>query len=129
MAALTFMRRKFVLEYITDHNGAAALGRAGSKASERNRATHAGQLLRLPEVIAEIAKQEAALLIRLERTADDISRKRWEIIDNPNSVPNDVLTALRDESKRYAEFTEKHELKAQVENVERRYVGIDVSLV
>lgn len=44
---------------------------------------------------------------RLQRSAEDIARKRWEIIDDPETATGDVLTALRDESKRYAEYSDK----------------------
>jgi phage terminase small subunit len=53
---LTARQRKFVAEYVVDHNGAAAARRAGYNASTAKE--YAYQLLQRPEILAAVRERE-----------------------------------------------------------------------
>lgn len=83
-----------------DRNATQAAARAGFAQPH----VQGPRLLANVEVQQALATKLVAQEVRIQRSADDIARKRWAIIEDPKSATGDVLTALRDEAKRYAEY-------------------------
>jgi phage terminase small subunit len=70
---VTAKERRFIAEYMIDANGAAAARRAGY--SEHSARDIAAELMRKPDVRAEVKRRQAAAAKRLEITADAIKRE------------------------------------------------------
>lgn len=91
---LTAKRKRFVLEYLKDMNGAAAATRAGFSA--RTARETAYKLLKQPAVQAELALRMTAVAKRLEMNIDDVVREYVKIaranITDFLTVDKDIVT-------------------------------------
>jgi phage terminase small subunit len=122
--ALSARQARFVTEYLVDLNATQAAIRAGYSPTSAH--VTGSQLIRHYKVAAAIAKGQSAVVSRLEVTVEDIVRRAWEIA---NEDRGDRTAALALLAKRHPEFSEKHEVKAEIDVVERLYVGVRVDQV
>lgn len=120
--ALNPRQQRFVQEYLIDLSAVRAATRAGYAQPE----TQGPRLFRDVRIRAEIDKAQSAVVSRLEVTVEDIVRRAWEIA---NEDRGDRTAALALLAKRHPEFSEKHEVKAEIDVVERLYVGVRVDQV
>ncbi len=79
MAKLTPKQAKFCAEYLIDLNGTQAAIRAGYSA--RTAHDQASENIRKPNIQARIAELMLARELRLEKTADEVLRRVWEVAD------------------------------------------------
>ena len=106
---------------------AIVLGKTGTEAAiiagysvARARYTASGLLATNRNVQAAIAERRLAVSERVGKTADDISRAAWRIINDPETPASARVAAMALESKRYIEYSEKHEGRIEHGVVYRR---------
>lgn len=105
--ALTPKQQRFVSEYAVDLNATGAAIRAGY--SPKTAQQQGYQLLQHPSVSEAIAKKTTQTAVKLERTAEDISRFHWSVIENVDAPLSDRLKASSLEMRRFTEYSDKHE--------------------
>lgn len=145
----------FAAEYVKDFNATQAAIRTGY--SERTAKQQGSRLLTRVDVqqLVAAASQKAMAKVE-ERTEEAIGSASW-IVEKAGEVVNRALNAvpvtrmvnghreivdgewtcnlgaatpaLALLSKLHAEFSEKHEVKAEIDLVERRYIGVEVRQV
>ena len=106
------MERRFTVEWPVDHNGTEAAIRAGY--SKKRAAATASELLKRPDIRKVIDVTERKIVTSVERTAADISRAAWAIIENDEVPASARVAALSLESKRYREYSDKHEVSGDL---------------
>lgn len=109
---LTARQQRFVAEYAVDLNGTQAAIRAGYS-PVRAKVT-ASELLDKPEIAEMVAVTNRNVLAERQKTAADISRAAWDIIENHEEPASARVSALALEAKRFTEYIEKHEVDARV---------------
>lgn len=121
---LTARQARFVAEFQVDLNASAAAVRAGYTPSRAH--ITGSELVANRKVAAAIAEAQSAVVSRLEITVEDIVRRAWQIACEDRGDRTAALALL---AKRHPEFSEKHELKAEVDVVERLYIGVQLDQV
>lgn len=109
---LTPFERRFTIEYPVDHNGTDAAIRAGY--SPKRAAVTASELLKRDDIRKIIDVTERKIVTLVERTAADISRAAWAIIENEDIPASARVSALTLEAKRHREYSEKHEVSGDI---------------
>ena len=98
------------------------LGKSGHDAAEGAGYAYpdpeASRLLVNPKIAAEIAKRRAAVATRVEKSAADIARAMWQIINDPKAPHSAKVSAAALEAKRYQEYSDKREVKSLSLNID-----------
>lgn len=119
---MTAKQEAFAIEYLKDKNATQAAIRAGY--SKKTAASIAWELLERPDVKQFIgAKQEEALK-NATVTVDGIVEQLKEIAANPLSKDSDRIRALELIGKYLGMFTEKVEMKGQIDTAVTKLDGI-----
>lgn len=105
---LTARQQRFVLEYTRSGNAAQAARDAGC--SDRSARVTASKWLTKPNIHAAVEEAQALVAARTLRTAADISRAMWAIIDDPTAPPAARVQAAALEAKRFREYSDRHEV-------------------
>lgn len=74
----------------------------------------AARLEKHPTVSLRLAQVNEKVVTRLERTAADISRVAWSIAEDEEAPPSARIAALNLEARRFAEYSEKHDVTVSV---------------
>ena len=65
-----------------------------------------------------VAARRATISTRIEKTAADIARAMWGIINDPDAPHSAKVSAAALESKRYQEYSDKREVKSLTMNID-----------
>ena len=117
---------RFCVEYSRDHNATQAATRAGY--SDHTAGQQGHRLLKNAQISSRIAELDTAVTKSVLDSAEDVLR---DAIATYRAAHADgqygaAVSALNLRAKRYAEFSEKHEVKAEIDQVTRHYIGIEV---
>lgn len=74
----------------------------------------AAKLERHPSVSLAITQGNQKVVERLEKTAEDIARFHWSVIDDTSAALSDRLKASSLEMRRYQEYSDKREVSSDV---------------
>lgn len=114
---LTSQQKRFVAEYLIDHNATAAAARAGYSDPNYGR-----QLLTIPNVAQAIAQQQKASLMRTLATADEVLAQMWQLA----TFDANELSQYRRGSCRYCHgFGHNYQWRDMVEFEEHRLKAIE----
>ena len=101
---------------------AIVLGKSGREAATLAGYAHpdpeASRLLINHKVAAAIAARRAAVSVRVEKSAADIARAMWQIINDPKAPHSAKVSAAALEAKRYQEYSDKREVKSLSLNID-----------
>ena len=104
---------------------AIVLGKTGTDAAltagynpVRAASTASRMLATNGKVQAAIAERRAAVAVRIEKTAADIARAMWGIINDPGAPHSAKVSAAALEAKRYQEYSDKREVKSLSLNID-----------
>jgi phage terminase small subunit len=119
---LTAKQRAFVTEYMKDRNGTQAALRAGY--SEKAAGTVGCNLLKNPVVSKMIADMEEANQVEGLITVDKIVHRLNSIAENEAAKDSDKIRANELLGKYLGMFTEKVEMKGQIDTAVTKLDGI-----
>ena len=111
--ALTPKQTRFAEEYLLDMNATQAAIRAGY--SEKTAGAQGFELLKKPEVQALVAERGNRVVEAVKVTVQDIVRVAWEIASDTTAQTGPRVSALALLAKRHPEFSEKHEVHAEID--------------
>lgn len=115
-------QRAFTVEYMKDKNATQAAIRAGY--SKKTAYSQGFDLLKKPEVIRAIEEMEKAAQTRAGITVEKIVDRINKIAEDPNALPRDRLKADELLGKYLGMFTEKVEMKGQIDTTVSKLDGI-----
>lgn len=130
---LTPKQAKFVAAYVAEPNATRAAIAAGY--SEKTAYSAGPRLLGSVEIQQALQQANVTALQRVQSAQDEaVASVEWivkQAIATHKQALSDgqfgpAVSALGLLTKLYPEFSEKHEVKAEVDLVERRYIGIEV---
>jgi phage terminase small subunit len=110
--AMTPKHARFCAEYLVDLNATKAAVRAGYSKNGAN--VTASQIMKRPEVKAEIERLQQERMARVERTQDDVLRELWKIAQQDDVTEATKVRALELYGKHLGMFVEKHEHDVKV---------------
>lgn len=114
---LTSQQKRFVAEYLIDHNATAAAARSGYSDPNYGR-----QLLTIPNVAQAIAQQQKASMLRTLATADEVLAQMWQLA----TFDANELSQYRRGSCRYCHgFGHNYQWRDMVEFEEHRLNAIE----
>lgn len=119
---LNAKQRAFTVEYIKDKNATQAAIRAGY--SEKTAYSMGVQLLKKLEIAQAIEELQKAAEARAGITVDKIVERINRIAEDPNTAPRDRLRADELLGKYLGMFTEKVEMKGQLDTTVSKLDGI-----
>lgn len=120
--ALNAKQRAFTVEYMKDKNATKAAIRAGY--SEKTAYSQACDLLKKPEITQAIAELEKAAQTKAGITVEKIVERINRIAEDPNTAPRDKLKADELLGKYLGMFTERVEMKGQIDTTVSKLDGI-----
>lgn len=112
----------FAIEYIKDKNATQAAIRAGY--SQKTAQRIGSELLSKPLIKQKIDELQKAAEVRAGITVDKIVKRINAIADDPNTAPRDRLKADELLGKYLGMFTEKVEMKGQIDTTVSKLDGI-----
>lgn len=115
-------QRAFTVEYIKDKNATQAAIRAGY--SPKTACSQGFDLLRKPEIAQAIADLEKAAQARAGITVDSIVEDLTRIAKAETTAPRDQIRAYELLGKYLGMFTEKVEMKGQIDTTVSKLDGI-----
>lgn len=115
-------QRAFTVEYMKDKNATQAAIRAGY--SPKTAYSQGFDLLKKPEVIRAIEEMEKAAQARAGITVEKIVDRINKIADDPNCSPRDRLKADELLGKYLGMFTERVEMKGEIDTTVSKLDGI-----
>ena len=115
-------QRAFAVEYIKDKNATQAAIRAGY--SEKTARSIANELLAKPDIAHAIEELQKAAEARAGITVDKIVERINRIAEDPRTAPRDRLKADELLGKYLGMFTEKVEMKGQIDTAGTKLDGI-----
>ena len=123
---LTAKQARFVAEYQVDLNATQAAIRAGYSPTSAH--VTASRMLSDAKIRAAVEQTQRKVTEAVLDSAEDVLR---DAIATYRAAHADgqygaAVSALNLRAKRYAEFSEKHEVKAEIDQVTRHYIGIEV---
>lgn len=74
----------------------------------------AAKLERHPSVSLAITSGNQKVAAKVEKTAEDIARFHWSVIDNEDAPLSDRLRASSLEMRRFSEYSDKHEVSGDI---------------
>lgn len=119
---LNAKQRAFTVEYMKDKNATQAAIRAGY--SKKTAYSQGFDLLRKPEVMQAIEEMDKAAQTRAGITVDKIVERINKIAEDPNALPRDRLKADELLGKYLGMFTEKVEMKGEIDTTVSKLDGI-----
>lgn len=119
---LNAKQRAFTVEYMKDKNGTQAAIRAGY--SEKTAYSQAWELLRKPEIIEAIAELEKVAQAKAGITVEKIVERINRIAEDPTASHRDKLKADELLGKYLGMFTERVEMKGQIDTAVSKLDGI-----
>ena len=123
---LTAKQARFVAEYQVDLNATQAAIRAGY--SEHTAMQQGSRLLSKVEIREAVQQTQQEVTKSVLDSAEDVLR---DAIATYRAAHADgqygaAVSALNLRAKMHPEFSEKHEVKAEIDQVTRHYIGIEV---
>ena len=115
-------QRAFTVEYMKDKNATQAAIRAGY--SPKTACSQGFDLLRKPEIAQAIEEMEKAAQARAGITVEKIVDRINKIAEDPNCLPRDRLKADELLGKYLGMFTEKVEMKGEIDTTVSKLDGI-----
>lgn len=112
---LTPKQQRFVSEYAVDLNATQAAIRAGY--SEHTAKQQGSRLLSNVDVRQALAPTQQKTAERIQKTADDIARFHWSVIEDEDAPLSDRLRASSLEMRRFAEYSEKTDARILTANI------------
>lgn len=97
----------------TQRDAAIAAGYSPSRADST-----ASNLASNRKIIAAIAEKRAKVAIRIDKTADDIARAMWGIINDPDAPHSARVSAAALEARRFRVYSDKHEVESVNLNID-----------
>ena len=119
---MTAKQRAFTVEYMKDKNATQAAIRAGY--SEKTARNIASELLTNPNVQKAIEELEKAAQAKAGITIEKIVERINRIAEDPNTLPRDRLKADELLGKYLGMFTERVEMKGQLDTTVSKLDGI-----
>ena len=119
---LNAKQRAFTVEYIKDKNATQAAIRAGY--SGRTARSIGNELLAKPDIAQAIADLQKAAEVRAGITVDSIVEKLTAIADDAATAPRDKIRAYELLGKYLGMFTERVEMKGQIDTAVTKLDGI-----
>lgn len=119
---LNAKQRAFTVEYMKDKNATQAAIRAGY--SEKTARSIGNELLAKPDIQKAIKDLENAAQTRAGITVEKIVERINKIAEDPNTLPRDRLKADELLGKYLGMFTEKVEMKGQLDTTVSKLDGI-----
>jgi phage terminase small subunit len=119
---LNAKQRAFTVEYMKDKNATQAAIRAGY--SKKTAYSQGFDLLRKPEVMQAIEEMDKAAQTRAGITVDKIVERINKIAEDPTALPRDRLKADELLGKYLGMFTEKVEMKGEIDTTVSKLDGI-----
>lgn len=119
---LNAKQRAFTVEYMKDKNATQAAIRAGY--SKKTAYSQGFDLLKKPEVMQAIEEMDKAAQIRAGITVDKIVERINKIAEDPTALPRDRLKADELLGKYLGMFTEKVEMKGEIDTTVSKLDGI-----
>ncbi len=119
---LNAKQRAFTVEYMKDKNATQAAIRAGY--SKKTAYSQGFDLLKKPEVMQAIEEMDKAAQTRAGITVDKIVDRINKIAEDPNALPRDRLKADELLGKYLGMFTEKVEMKGEIDTTVSKLDGI-----
>lgn len=102
----------FVAAYLVEPNAKRAAIAAGY--SERRAEVTGSELLKRPDILTALRVSNRKITDKAERTAADISRAAWSIIENGEEPASARVSALSLEARRFTEYSDKHDVNVDV---------------
>ena len=104
---------------------AIVLGKTGTEAAliagyspQYARSTSSRMLSTNANIQRAIAARRATISTRVEKSAADIARAMWQIINDPKAPHSAKVSAAALEAKRYQEYSDKREVKSLSVNID-----------
>ena len=119
---LNAKQRAFTVEYMKDKNATQAAIRAGY--SEKTARSIGNELLAKPDIQKAIEDMEKAAQIKAGITVEKIVERINKIAEDPNTAPRDRLKADELLGKYLGMFTERVEMKGQLDTTVSKLDGI-----
>ena len=119
---MTAKQRAFTVEYLVDKNATQAAIRAGY--SEKTAYSIGVQLLKKLEIREAIEELEKAAQAKAGITVEKIVARINKIAEDPDAAPRDKLRADELLGKYLGMFTEKVEMKGQIDTAVTKLDGI-----
>lgn len=110
---MTAKQRAFTVEYMKDKNATQAAIRAGY--SEKTARSIGNELLAKPDIAQKIGELEEAARVKAGITVDTIVERLNSIAQNPNAKDSDRIRADELLGKYLGMFTERVEMKGQLD--------------
>ncbi len=115
-------QRAFTVEYMKDKNATQAAIRAGY--SEKTARSIGNELLAKPDIKTAIEELEKAAQAKAGITIEKIVERINRIAEDPNTLPRDRLKADELLGKYLGMFTERVEMKGQLDTTVSKLDGI-----
>jgi phage terminase small subunit len=119
---LNTKQKAFTVEYMKDKNATQAAIRAGY--SQKTARSIGNELLAKPDIAQAIAELENAAQVKAGITVEKIVERINRIAEDPNTAPRDRLKADELLGKYLGMFTERVEMKGQLDTTVSKLDGI-----
>lgn len=119
---LNAKQRAFTVEYMKDKNATQAAIRAGYSAKTAR--SIANELLTKPDIVKAIKELESAAQVKAGLTVEKIVERINRIAEDPDVAPRDRLKADELLGKYLGMFTEKVEMKGQIDTAVSKLDGL-----